>query len=206
MLVLPATADNLSRAVAILRSGGVVAHATETCYGLACYLSNLAAVTKLFRIKDRPLDQPVSALFSSVKEAKQYVEWTREAEKLANEHLPGPLTIILPMKPKAPSVLFPNPNPNPNPNPPTLGVRISSHTLAQQLVSTFGCPISTTSANLHGQPNPYCVDDILKQFADREFQPDLILDSGTLPTVPPSTVIDVCSGKGHVRRTGEKMI
>ena len=99
----------LIEAIHILKRGGVVAHATETCYGLACDLANPAAVAKLFAIKQRPLDQPVSALFVSIEEAKKWVEWSDEAEKLAAEFLPGPLTLILPLRKKYIGKIFPIP-------------------------------------------------------------------------------------------------
>ncbi len=73
----------------------------------------------------------------------------------------------------------------------TVGVRISSHPVAQALVRGFSRPMSTTSANVHGQPNPYSVEDIVKQFSDRDAQPDIVLDSGVLPPTPPSKIIDL---------------
>ena len=196
MQILPANDPaTIETALEILRAGGIVAHATETCYGLACDMRNEGAVKKLFLIKNRPENMPVSALFPSVEEAKKYVEWNEEAENLAREHLPGPLTLILNMRHDAPTLLYPISTS------PTLGLRISSHPLAQQLVTSFGFPISTTSANLHGQPNPYSTDDSIAQFQDRGAKPDLILDSGTLPQNPPSTVIDLTKG-GEVLRKG----
>ncbi len=194
MQILPA-AKGMELALKILRSGGVVAHATETCYGFACDLRNPDAVNKLFAIKQRPLDQPVSALFVSVDDAKKYVEWNDEAQKLADEYLPGPLTIIL--KQKKPVLLIPCPLPGP-----TLGLRVSSHPVATELIERFGSPLSTTSANIHGKPNPYSADDIVNQFNNQEFRPDLILDSGKLLPTPPSTVIDLTRPEKNVLRKG----
>lgn len=212
MQVLPPDTDGLQTALSVLRRGGVVAHATETCYGLACDISNPDAVLKLFQIKHRSELQPVSALFSSIDEAKKYVEWNEKAEELAAKHLPGPLTLILPVRQSTPFSLFTTPSSNQPTNnqpfdraqggqPKTVGVRISSHPLAQQLVTAFGKPITTTSANLHGQRNPYDVQTIIAQFESQSVQPDLILDSGTLLEVPPSTVMDL-TGEGNILRVG----
>ncbi len=207
MQILLPDSKGIEQALSILRDGGVIAHATETCYGLACDLGNPDAVKKLFAIKQRPTHQPVSALFESLEQAKQYVEWNEEADELAKKYLPGPLTLILRMKSQAPRPLFPIPDPSPSP---TLGVRISSHPLAQQLVSAFGSPLSTTSANLHGQSNPYSSADILSQFTSRNSEPgtqhpepDILLDSGPIPMAPPSTVIDLTGGNSGVLRRGE---
>lgn len=201
MKILLPNRNGVNKALSVLRDGGVVAHATETCYGLACDLRNSDAVTRLFKIKQRPPNQPVSALFSSVEEAKKYVEWNAEADKLAEKYLPGPLTIILPGKKGAPFALHPILNSqflilN------SLGVRLSSHPLAQQLVMEFASPLSTTSANIHGRPNTYSPSDILEQFEHQAFKPDFILDSGVIQINPPSTVVDLTQPIGGFSRRG----
>ncbi|TSC58591.1 MAG: tRNA threonylcarbamoyladenosine biosynthesis protein [Candidatus Peregrinibacteria bacterium Greene0416_19] len=208
MHILPASAEAIQEAIRILRRGGIVAHATETCYGLACDLANPDAVARLFLVKERHLLQPVSGLFSSVGQARQYTEWTAEADVLAAKHLPGPLTIILPLKTTgAPHTLFTN-VPPPESRAPhhaerrTIGVRISSHPLAQELINSYGRPLSTTSANLHGQPNPYSTEEVVRQFDGRRLQPDLIIDSGPLPGTPPSTVVDLSGGSPQTLRSG----
>jgi len=187
MRILPVTDESIQEAVNVIREGGVVAHATETCYGLACDLENPEAILKLFRIKERPYDRPVSGLFPSVENAKEYAEWYPEADELAAKFLPGPLTIILPLH--EPKRFFVTPHGGAN-----IGVRVSSHPLAKAIATKCNMPISTTSANLHGKPNPYTIADILMQFKDKKILPDLILDSGTLPFVPPSRVMD-CTGE-----------
>lgn len=183
MRILPVTDEALREALDVLREGGVVAHATETCYGLACDLRNPAAVGKLFALKQRPTDKPVSGLFPSVEAAKEYVTWNERADGPAATYLPGPLTLILPLR--NPGSLFPMPDGGT-----TLGVRVSSHPLAHSLSLSFGSPLSTTSANLSTLPNPYSAEDIARQYEGQDLKPDLVLDSGRIPETPPSTVID----------------
>lgn len=197
MRILPASPEAIDEALRVLAQGGVVGHATETCYGFACDLTNQAAVATLFLVKQRPTSLPVSGLFSSVEEAKNYVEWNASAEELAVKFLPGPLTIILPIRNDASHRLFPT-----SAGGKTLGVRISSHPLAQELAKKFGKPITTSSANVHGQPNPYSVADIQSQFRHAEHFPDLLLDSGVLAPTPPSTVINL-TGSGGILRKGD---
>lgn len=198
MRIIPQSAEAIADAVSTLKNGGVVAHATETCYGLACDLSNVHAVQKLFAVKERPFDQPVSALFSSVEQAKQYVEWNTLAEELAAKHLPGPLTLILRMRKDAPTIIFPIASGESE----TVGVRISSHPTAQRLAELVGSPISTTSANIHSQPNPYSCKEIQQQLLGRKVLPDLILDDGSLPKTDASTILDVSDGKMVIVRRG----
>jgi L-threonylcarbamoyladenylate synthase len=193
MKILPVTDEAIREAIETLKKGGVVAHATETCYGLACDMTNKKAVKKLFAIKKRSEDQPVSGLFASVNHAKDFVVWNDEAEKLAEESLPGPLTLVLSIKKDGPYPLHPTPAGGK-----TIGVRVSPLPVAMMLVANFGRPLTTTSANLHGQPNPYSAEDIMAQFEGQKTQPDLILDSGKLAQNPPSRVIDLT---GEVKKT-----
>lgn len=205
MRILPPDAEGIAAALEILRSGGIVAHATETCYGLACDVSSAEVVAKLFALKQRPPDQPISVLFVSIDDAKRYVEWNEEAEKVAKKYLPGPLTIILPLKSKPLKQLRVTSDElreTRNPKPATIGVRISSYPLAQRLVREFGSPLSTTSANFHGESNTYSVEDIVDQFSQKPLRPNLILDSGPLPPTPPSTVIDLTVTTIRIRRRG----
>ncbi|MDD5469773.1 MAG: L-threonylcarbamoyladenylate synthase [Candidatus Peribacteraceae bacterium] len=195
MFVLKSSEDWQPKALEVLAQGGCIAHATETCYGLACDMTNLRAIAHLFRIKQREETQPVSALFASVDEAKEYVEWTDRAQELATGKLPGPLTLILHLRDDAPLQLFPAPSGGR-----TVGVRVSPHPVALELVRTFGKPVSTTSANVHGAPNPYDAATILEQFDGLPDVPDMIIDSGPIAATPPSTVIDLTSG-GKILRT-----
>lgn len=203
MRILPTDDAGIREALQILQSGGAIAHATETCYGLACDVRNPSAVAKLFAIKQRPKNQPVSVLFPSIDQAKKYVEWNAQAEELAKRHLPGPLTIILHIKPNSPTIFttpFATKPKTRNEQTSNAGVRLSSHPLAQKLADSFGSPLSTTSANIHGRPNPYSAEEIAKQFENASAKPDLILDSGALPLMPPSTIIDCTSPEGKILR------
>ncbi|MSR67326.1 threonylcarbamoyl-AMP synthase [Candidatus Peribacteria bacterium] len=210
MDILLVSENAINRAIRVLHDGGVVAHATETCYGLTCDLKNPKAVEQLFRVKKRPVHQPVSVLFSSLKEAEQFVVFSKKAFELAKKHLPGPLTLVLPLRSDAPFSMYVCPpslpvrqaGQTPIPNP-TIGIRISSSPLAEQLAASFGSPIATTSANLHGQPNTYSAQDIIGQYASEELQPDLLLDSGPIPIHPASTVVEVIGERVNVLRQGD---
>lgn len=199
MQVLPAD-QCLEKAVEVIRSGGIVAHATETCYGFACDLTNPQAVAQLFLLKNRPEGQSVSALFPSVEEAKKWVEWNEKAEELATQYLPGPLTIIFPLK--SGKRLAVSGELGAVSGEQTLGVRVSSYPVAQKLVELAGVPLSTTSANLHRKSSTYSAQEIVDQFSDREIQPDLILDSGPLPPTPSSTVVLIQNGQVRTVRQG----
>src|SRR5690348_13743094 len=100
--IIPAmTTPDLTKAVAILHAGGLVAFPTETVYGLGADASNEAAVRKIFRAKERPFDHP---LIVHVADLAQLTDWAREispaAKQLAQAFWPGPLTIIVKKQPQ----------------------------------------------------------------------------------------------------------
>lgn len=198
MHIVSPNTSGIAEALEVLKAGGVVAHATETCYGLACDLRNPEAVKKLFAIKKRPANMPVSALFPSVEDAKKYVVWNDRAEEWAEKALPGPLTLILPMRADAPFALHPTADDSSK----TIGVRVSPHSVALTLIEQFGSPLSTTSANIHGKPNPYAATDITTQFTNVSDTPDLIIDSSILPQTPPSKIVDLTGSEERTVRAG----
>ena len=196
MKIVPA-AEGLDAALAALRGGGIVIHATETCYGIACDLTNPAAVRKLFDFKRRPYTQPVSALFSSVDAAASFVTFSPRARALAAEHLPGPLTLVLPKLGSTPLWI----TTEGDGNDPMIGVRVSSHPLATHIAAQFGRPIATTSANVHGAPNPYSIVALREQFGASADV--LVIDNGILSDAPPSTVLEVKNDAVRVIRQGD---
>ncbi len=200
MVVLKVSKESIQRALEILAAGGVVIHATETCYGIACDLTNPKAVAHLFAVKKRPETQPVSAHFSSIDQAKQYGVFSERALSLAKKYLPGPLTIVVPLQLNPPTPIFLIP-PTPTPTQ-TLGVRLSPHPVAIELSEKFGKPLATTSANLHSLPNPYSVSDIQTQWKGQSPEPDLVLDSGEIPKIDSSTVVEVIGENIRVLRQG----
>lgn len=199
MNIISESSEALSQAIDVLSTGGTVIHATETCYGIACDLTNEDAVKDLFDAKQRPVFQTVSALFASVDAAREYVDVSLKAEELFAQYLPGPLTIVLSKKKSAPPIWLTAAG---NGTDAQIGVRISSHPFAMKLAQTFGKPIATTSANVHGKPSPYSIAEIEAQWAGAPLVPELLIDAGTLPPADPSTVIRVAGDTITVLRQG----
>jgi L-threonylcarbamoyladenylate synthase len=169
----------------------VVAHATETCYGLAADIFQRKALEHLYALKKMPLDKPVSVLVRDLDEAQRYGEFSSTALKLALKYWPGPLTIIVPRKAALPPLV--------NYGQTTVGFRVSSNKKTRELLEAFGGPLTTTSANVHGQPQAYSVQDML----DQGLVPDAVLDSGRIGENPPSTIVEVIGEEVKVVRQGE---
>jgi len=187
--------DSIQQAVKILKRGGVVVYPTDTAYGLAVDATNLEAVNKLYRLKGRDFKHPIHVIFPNLAWLKKIVKLDKSALKIMNKFLPGPLTLVLPLKAKTKSFQMLSAGTK------TLGIRLPNHSLALKLVKAFGKPITTTSANISGQATTYSVKDVQKQFADVKIQPDFYLDGGKLQKTKPSTVVSLV-GRVRILRAG----
>src|SRR5689334_6432613 len=88
--------SDLSKAIEILRAGGLVAFPTETVYGLAADATNPAAVRKIFAAKGRPATNPLIVHVADEAIARKYATaWPEAASRLAAKFWPGPLTLVV---------------------------------------------------------------------------------------------------------------
>lgn len=185
----------ITKALKVLNDGGVMAHATDTCYGFACDVFNRRALARLYKIKKMDKNKPVSILVSDFTMAKKYGFFNKSAIALAKKYWPGAVTLIVKRKKSLPDFL--------NPKAKSVGIRVPGHKLSLELVKKLGRPITTTSANITTLPSPYSVSAIRKQFRGQKLKPDYIIDSGSLDkTQLPSTIVDVTSSKIKIVRQG----
>ena len=145
--VLPADADGIARAVAILREGRLVAFPTETVYGLGGDAKSDLAVARIFAAKGRPRFNPLIAHVSDLDMARSLAVFDDRAEALAARFWPGPLTMVLPMREAGLSPLV-------TAELPTVALRLPAHPLARALISAFGGPLAAPSANPSGRVSP----------------------------------------------------
>lgn len=145
--VLPADADGIARAVAILREGRLVAFPTETVYGLGGDAKSDLAVARIFAAKGRPRFNPLIAHVSDPDMARSLAVFDDRAEALAARFWPGPLTMVLPMREAGLSPLV-------TAELPTVALRLPAHPLARALISAFGGPLAAPSANPSGRVSP----------------------------------------------------
>ncbi len=179
----------VERAIYFLANGGVIVYPTETSYGLGADATKDAAVKKIIKIKRRIKSKKISIAFSDLRMAKKYLIITKNAEKLAKEFMPGPLTLAVESKTKPGK---------------KIGFRIPDNTFVLSLIRKFGKPMTATSANISGKYDLYKIKDVVKIFDGKV---DLIIDGGDLPKRKPSTVFDVI-GKRILRKgpVSEKQI
>lgn len=188
-------ADAVSAAVATLKAGGLLIFPTETTYGAGVDATNQAAVNKLLQYKSRREGKPLSIAVTDQSMAQEYVEVTESAQRLYQRFLPGPMTVVSKSLGKvAPGV---------ESEFGTLGVRIPDYPLVLEIVKQLGRPMTATSANVSDAKRPYQITDVLGAASPRQQALiDLILDAGTLPPNPPSTVVDTTLSTPVVFRQG----
>ncbi len=191
--VLPYTDGNIDLAAAALRSGEVVAFATETVYGLGADTFNEAAIAKIYELKQRPGRNPLIAHVIDLSTARRIsTGWTRRSMKLVSACWPGPLTLILPRDPAVPRIATGGLD--------TIAVRSPRHPLARALLYAVGGPISAPSANRSGGVSPTTAQHVASDY--RQHTDLMVLDGGPCALGIESTVVDLCESKPVVRRLG----
>lgn len=192
----PLVSDDIELAVTRLRAGGVVAMPTETVYGLAADARNPAAVVRLFRIKNRPTDHPVIVHLGSADEMSAWAaEVPESAARLATTCWPGPLTMLLRRRADVDDVV--------TGGRPTIGLRMPSHPMAQELLTGYGSGLAAPSANRFGKVSPTTAEHVLADIGERlDPRIDLILDGGASIVGVESTIVDLTVTPPQVLRAG----
>lgn len=184
---------SLARAAQTLHRGGIVALPTETYYGLAVDPFCQSAVARLFQVKRRPADKPLLLLIDRLDQLPEVTaEVPRQYHELMAKFWPGPLTLIFPANEALPGLVTGNTG--------TVGVRISPHPLARQLIRAIGKPITATSANLTNLSPAKSAQEVLAMFDD---QLDYILDGGETAAGLCSTVVGLVNGRLSLIRPGQ---
>jgi len=183
--------QNLSKALSALSAGEIIVYPTDTLYGLGADVFNTKAVKKVFEIKKRPFNQPISVAVSCKEELEEIAFLDKKVEKIIDIFLPGSLTIILKKKDKIPDIV--------NSGLKNIAIRIPDNKISLELLSNFG-PLTCTSANISGQKTPSVISDIIMQFKPGEVSG--YIDDGKIEGKP-STIVDFTLEKPRVLRKGD---
>jgi L-threonylcarbamoyladenylate synthase len=185
-------AEDIQKAAEILRSGGLVVFPTETVYGLGANALDVAAVRKIYALKGRPTTSPLIVHVAGIEQAREFAaEWLEEAEELARECWPGPLTLVVPKKAVIPDEV--------TAGLPTVGLRVPRHAVALELLRVAEVPIAAPSANRFTQLSPTTAQHVREAFGD---ETPFLLDGGTCEVGLESTVIAVNKDGLEVLRPG----
>jgi L-threonylcarbamoyladenylate synthase len=180
----------LSRAISALKSGGIIVYPTDTLYGLGADVFNDNAVKKVFKVKNRPFNLPISVAVSCIEDLEKIAIVDDKAKKIIDKFLPGKLTLILKKKKTISNIVTGGLE--------NIAIRIPDNIVALELLSTFG-PLTCTSANIHGKETPTVISDIRMQFKKSGIS--LYINHGKLRGKP-STIVDLADKKPTLIRQG----
>ena len=184
--------DIIQEAAGVIRNGGVIAFPTRSLYGLGADAFNSAAVERIFKIKQRPAENPILILIDDRKRLKRLVPHISDAARDISERFwPGRVTLVFDAGGEVPDTLTAGTG--------KIGIRLAGHPVAAALARAIQGPITGTSANLSGRPGCYQIEDLHPEITE---QLDLILDAGSLKGGRGSTVVDVTGEIPRVLREG----
>ncbi|MFD0617304.1 L-threonylcarbamoyladenylate synthase [Paenibacillus sp. GCM10027629] len=190
---LETSTEALDEAAQILASGGTVAFPTETVYGLGADARSTSAVEQIFAAKGRPSDNPLIVHIADIADLDMLVfPYNSTARQLMDRFWPGPLTIVLPVRP---GVISPRVTAGLS----TVGVRMPAHDVALALIARAGCPVAAPSANRSGRPSPTLAAHVREDLAGRI---DGIVDGGPTGVGVESTVVELIGDRVNVLRPG----
>lgn len=153
--------EDIRKAVAVLRKGGVILYPTDTVWGLGCDARNQGAVERIFKIKRRADSKALITLTGSLAQLERTVDEVPEVAYDLIEFSERPLTIVYD-GPSAGARLAPALLAEDG----TLGVRVTSEAFSRELCLAFGAPLVSTSANISGEPTPSCFAEISPEIVD----------------------------------------
>jgi len=190
---LPFSDQAIVEAARLILAGAPVAVATETVYGLAADASNADAVARIYEAKGRPGFNPLIVHVPNLAAAERIGEFDELARALAEEHWPGPLTLVVPLREDAGIASIVTAGLT------TIGLRVPAHPAMQALLEAVGRPLAAPSANASGAISPTRAEHVMKSLGGRI---PLIVDSGPTPRGIESTIVAATGGALRLLRRG----
>ena len=191
--VLPFSDEAIAEAARLILVGAPVGIATETVYGLAADATNAEAVARIYEAKGRPAFNPLIVHVPDLAEAEHIGRFDEEARALAEQHWPGPLTLVVPLNDGAPIAPLVTAGLR------TIGLRVPAHPAMQALLRAAGRPLAAPSANASGAISPTRTEHVLKSLGGRI---PLIVDAGPTECGLESTIVAATGGPLRLLRRG----
>ena len=184
--------SELDFAIKALQAGKVIAYPTEAVYGVGCDPDNPQAIALLLQIKQREKSKGLILIAADFSQLRPYIDGsaiTPEQQQAMLASWPGPVTWVVPAKVGLTDWLTGQFS--------TIAIRVSDHPLVQQLCRAYGKPLTSTSANLSGQPACRQATEVVAQLGT---QLAAIIDAPTGGRANPSEIRDIRTG--HIFRAG----
>jgi L-threonylcarbamoyladenylate synthase len=191
--VLPYDAAAIAEAARLIAAGLPVAMPTETVYGLAADATNGEAVARVYEAKGRPGFNPLIVHVRNLEQAAEIALFDEAARALAALHWPGPLTLVLPLRPGAAIASLVTAGLA------TVAIRAPAHPAMRDLLEAVGRPLAAPSANLSGRISPTRAAHVLASLGGRI---PLILDAGPTAHGLESAIVALTGGPARLLRPG----
>jgi L-threonylcarbamoyladenylate synthase len=190
---LPFSDEAIADAARLVLAGEPVAVATETVYGLAGDATNAEAVARIYEAKGRPSFNPLIVHVPDLAAAERIGVFDDASRELAEQHWPGPLTLVVPLRAGAGIAALASAGL------PTIGLRVPAHPAMQALLKATGRPLAAPSANASGSISPTRAEHVLKSLGGRI---SLIINSGATERGLESTIVAATGGPLRLLRPG----
>jgi tRNA threonylcarbamoyl adenosine modification protein (Sua5/YciO/YrdC/YwlC family) len=182
----------ISQAVGILRSGGLIAYPTDSCYALGAQLGNRDALDRIRAIRNLDGKHHFTLVCKDFAQLGQLVQIDNDVFRSIKAVTPGSYTFILPATKEVPRRLL-------HPKKKTVGVRIPDHRVVQALLAELGEPLLSSTLLLPDADEPMTDGWRIKEELDHAV--DAVIDAGDCGTEP-TTVVDWSEGFPEVVRVG----
>lgn len=195
--LLPFDEQAIAEAARLVLAGQAVAIPTETVYGLAADATNAAAIARIYEAKGRPSFNPLIVHVASLAEAERIGEFSEPATALGEQHWPGPLTLVVPLRSDAGIAALVTAGLE------TIALRVPAHPAMQRLLRAVGRPLAAPSANASGTISPTRAEHVLRSLGGRI---PLVIDGGATERGVESTIVAATGGPLRLLRPGPIMI
>lgn len=191
--ILPMSDSAIAEASRLILAGQPVAMPTETVYGLAADATNAEAIARIYAAKERPSFNPLIVHVADLAAAEALGALTDQARALADKHWPGPLTLVVPLRPEATVASLATAGL------PTVAIRVPAHPAMQQLLRACGRPLAAPSANASGSISPTRAGHVVRSLGGRI---PLVIDGGPSERGIESTIVAATDGGLRLLRRG----
>ena len=183
---------DIELALDFLSRGQIVAVPTETVYGLAADATNIEAVNKIFKAKERPQNHPLIVHISAFEKLSEWVKSIPfEAKILADKFWPGPLTLVLKKKESVNSVITGNLG--------TIAIRVPKEPTLLKILKALDKGLAAPSANPHKRISPTSAKHVLGALYGKIAA---VLDGGDCQLGLESTILDLTEKIPRILRFG----
>jgi tRNA threonylcarbamoyl adenosine modification protein (Sua5/YciO/YrdC/YwlC family) len=176
----------------LVRSGGLIAYPTDSCFALGCRLGNKDGLDRIREIRSLDDRHHFTLVCKDFTQLGQLVQVSNTAFRMIKASTPGSYTFILPATKDVPRRFL-------HPKKRTVGVRIPEHAVVQDLLTELGEPLLSSTLLLPDQDEPMTQGWEIKERLEHAV--DAVIDSGGCGTEP-TTVIDLSQAEPEILRRG----